>query len=91
MAKVLLVIGDAAEVLDTFYPLYRLREDGHEVVVTRTAKRLYHLVLHEKPDGWDITQCPATTSPPTSPSRHPPRRVSGADHLRRSCPGVPPL
>ena len=33
MAKVLLVIGDAAEVLDTMYPLFRLREDGHTVVV----------------------------------------------------------
>ncbi|MFO0926425.1 MAG: DJ-1/PfpI family protein [Gemmataceae bacterium] len=56
MAKVLLVIGDAAEVLDTFYPLFRLREEGYEVVVAGPAKRLYHLVLHEKPDGWDITR-----------------------------------
>ena len=56
MAKVLLVIGDAAEVLDTFYPLFRLREAGHEVHVAGPAKRPYHLVLHERPDGWDITQ-----------------------------------
>jgi len=33
MARVLLVIGDAAEVLDTFYPLFRIREGGHEVIV----------------------------------------------------------
>jgi protease I len=56
MAKVLLVIGDAAEVLDTFYPLFRIREEGHEVVVAGPAKRVYHLVLHERPEGWDITR-----------------------------------
>jgi protease I len=56
MARVLLVIGDAAEVLDTYYPLFRIREAGHEVVVTGPAKRTYHLVMHEKPDGWDITR-----------------------------------
>jgi protease I len=56
MKKVLLVIGDAAELFDTFYPLYRIREDGHQVLVAAPEKRLYHLVQHEKPDGWDITQ-----------------------------------
>jgi protease I len=56
MAKVLLVIGDAAEVLDTFYPYYRIKEDGHEVLVAAPEKRRYHLVLHERPEGWDITQ-----------------------------------
>jgi protease I len=56
MAKVLLVIGDAAEVLDTFYPLFRLREEGHEVLVAGPARRTYALVLHERPDGWDVTR-----------------------------------
>ena len=56
MAKILLVIGDAAEVLDTFYPLHRLREEGYQVDVAGPAARVYHLVLHERPDGWDITQ-----------------------------------
>ncbi len=56
MAKILLIIGDAAEVLDTFYPLHRLQEEGHEVVVAGPEKRLYHLVLHERPPGWDITR-----------------------------------
>ena len=56
MAKVLLVIGDAAEVLDTFYPLFRVREDGHDVVVAGPAKRTYDLVLHERPEGWDMTR-----------------------------------
>src|SRR5262245_2423196 len=56
MAKVLLVIGDAAEVLDTFYPLFRVREDGHQCLVAGPEKRVYHLVEHERPPGWDITQ-----------------------------------
>ena len=56
MPKVLLVIGDATEVLDTMYPYFRLPEDGFEVVVAAPQARLYHMVLHEQPPGWDITQ-----------------------------------
>lgn len=56
MPKVLLVIGDAAEVLDTMYPYFRLPEDGIEVDVAAPQRRTYHLVLHEKPPGWDITE-----------------------------------
>lgn len=56
MPKVLLVIGDATEVLDTMYPYFRLPEDGFEVVVAAPEKRLYHMVLHERPPGWDITE-----------------------------------
>jgi protease I len=56
VARILMPIGDAAEVLDTFYPLFRLKEEGYEVVVAGPEKRAYHLVLHERPEGWDITQ-----------------------------------
>jgi protease I len=56
MPKVLLVIGETAELLDTMYPYFRLPEDGFEVVVAAPEKRLYQLVLHERPPGWDITQ-----------------------------------
>ena len=55
MAKILLVIGDAAEVLDTMYPLFRLREDGHEVLVAGPERRIYHLVQHDTHPDWDIT------------------------------------
>jgi protease I len=54
--QILLVIGDAAEVLDTFYPLHRLQEEGYTVHVAGPEKRAYHLVLHERPPGWDITE-----------------------------------
>ena len=55
MKKILLVIGDAAEVLDTMYPLFRIREDGYQVVVAGPEKRVYHLVQHDTHPDWDIT------------------------------------
>ena len=60
MPKILLPIGDATEALDTFYPCFRLPEDGFEVVVAGPQARLYHSVLHEIPPNsdvaWDITK-----------------------------------
>ena len=56
MKKILLVIGDAVELLDTMYPYFRIQEAGYQVVVAAPEKRLYHMVQHEKPDDWDITQ-----------------------------------
>ena len=55
MEKVLLVIGDAAEVTDTLYPYYRIAEDGYEVLVGAPEKRTYHLVQHDSHPDWDIT------------------------------------
>lgn len=60
--KVLIPIGDATEVMDTLYPIFRLAEDGFEPVVAGPEARLYHGVLHEIPptaEGepkWDITR-----------------------------------
>ncbi len=58
--KVLLPIGDATETMDTFYPFFRIAEEGFEVVVAGPEARLYHTVLHEVPPSsdvpWDITQ-----------------------------------
>lgn len=55
MAKILLVIGDAAEVLDTFYPYHRLQEEGYQVLIGAPAVRTYHLVQHDRHPDWDIT------------------------------------
>jgi protease I len=55
MNKVLLVIGDAAELFDTMYPLYRIREDDFQVVLAAPEKRVYHLVQHDTHPDWDIT------------------------------------
>ena len=60
--KVLIPIGDATEVMDTLYPMFRLPEDGFEAVVAGPEARLYHGVLHEIPPTatgepkWDITR-----------------------------------
>lgn len=53
--KVLLVIGDGAEATDTLYPYFRVQEDGYQVTVAAPERRVYHLVIHDKPPDWDIT------------------------------------
>jgi protease I len=54
--KVLLVIGDAAEVIDTVYPLMRLQEAGYRVVLAGPDQQTYSLVQHQRTQGWTITQ-----------------------------------
>ena len=55
LPKILLVIGDGAEVMDTLFPFYRLGE-SFCVDVIAPEKRVYHLVIHELSEGWDITE-----------------------------------
>ena len=55
MARVLIVIGDGAEVIDTMVPYYRLGED-HEVVKGAPERRTYHMVQHHHREGWDVTE-----------------------------------
>ena len=56
MSKVLMPVGDAVEAIDTLYPFYRVQEDGFEMVVTGPEARVYAMVMHEIPPGWDITR-----------------------------------
>src|SRR3972149_1705450 len=55
-SKVLIVVGDASETLDTLYPYYRLQESGFEPIVIAPAARPYQMVLHEVKPGWTITK-----------------------------------
>ena len=55
-SKVLIIVGDATETVDTLYPYYRLREGGFEPVVAAPEKRRYQMVLHEVKPGWTITK-----------------------------------
>ena len=55
-SKVLIVVGDATETVDTLYPYYRLQEGGFEPVVAAPEKRRYQMVLHEIKPGWTITK-----------------------------------
>ena len=54
--KVLLIVGDATETVDTLYPFYRLIEGGYTPVVAAPEKRKYQMVLHEVKPGWTITK-----------------------------------
>lgn len=56
MNKVLIIVGDATETVDTLYPYYRLQEDGFEPVVAAPEVRRYQMVLHEVKPGWTITK-----------------------------------
>lgn len=56
MPKVMIAVGDAAEAIDTLYPLFRLKEGGYDAIVAGPDKRVYPLVMHEIPPGWDITR-----------------------------------
>jgi deglycase len=53
MARVLVLVGDAAEELDSMYPVFRLREGGHEAVVAAPTTRPVKLVVHDFESGWD--------------------------------------
>jgi protease I len=54
--KVLIIIGDAAETVDTLYPYYRLIEGGYEPIVAGPEKRKFQMVMHEVKPGWTITK-----------------------------------
>lgn len=47
MAKILLMAGDAAEALETMYPLQRLQEEGHTVHVAAPTKKVIQTVVHD--------------------------------------------
>jgi protease I len=54
--KVLIIVGDASETVDTLYPYYRLQEGGYTPVVAGPEKRKFQMVLHEVKPGWTITK-----------------------------------
>ena len=54
--KVLLIVGDASETVDTLYPYYRLQEAGFQPIVAGPEARVFQMVLHEVRPGWTITR-----------------------------------
>ena len=56
MPRVLIIVGDASETVDTLYPYYRLIEAGFQPVVAAPEKRRYQMVMHENKPGWTITK-----------------------------------
>ena len=55
-SKVLIIIGDASETMDTMYPYYRLQEAGFTPVVAGPEKTTYQMVMHQTRPGWTITK-----------------------------------
>ena len=55
--KILIIVGDATETVDTLYPLLCVQEEGYRPVVAGPEKRRYRMVLHEIPQsGREITR-----------------------------------
>ena len=54
--RVLIIVGNASETVDTLYPLYRLQEAGFAPVVAAPELRTYQMVMHEVRPGWTITR-----------------------------------
>jgi protease I len=54
--KVLIIVGDASETVDTLYPYYRLQEAQLEPVVAGPKRQTYQMVMHEVKPGWTITK-----------------------------------
>ncbi|MEK8129217.1 DJ-1/PfpI family protein [Paenibacillus filicis] len=51
--KILLLTGDAVEVLEVYYPYYRLLEEGYEAVIAAPVHKVLHTVVHDFVEGWD--------------------------------------
>jgi protease I len=56
MHKILIIVGDASETVDTLYPYYRVQEEGFKPVVAAPEKGRYPMVMHEVKPGWTITK-----------------------------------
>jgi len=62
--SILIVTGDAAEVLEVYYPYYRVLEEGYEAVIAAPVKKVLHTVVHDFVEGWDTyTEKPAHLLP----------------------------
>ncbi|OXM86148.1 DJ-1/PfpI family protein [Paenibacillus rigui] len=62
--SILIVTGDAAEVLEVYYPYYRVLEEGYQAVIAAPVKKVLHTVVHDFIEGWDTyTEKPAHLLP----------------------------
>ncbi|WP_127533411.1 DJ-1/PfpI family protein [Paenibacillus kobensis] len=58
--KILILTGDAAEVLEVYYPYFRILEAGYEAVIAAPQKKVLNTVCHDFIEGWDTyTEKPA--------------------------------
>jgi protease I len=53
LKKILIVTGDAAEVLEVYYPYFRVLEEGYEAVIAAPSRKTLHTVVHDFIEGWE--------------------------------------
>jgi protease I len=60
MKKILILTGDAAEVLEVYYPYFRVLEEGYEAVIAAPSRKTLNTVCHDFIEGWETyTEKPA--------------------------------
>jgi protease I len=53
MVKILIVTGDAGEAQEIYYAKFRLEEEGWQVHIATTERRVFHSVVHDFEPGFD--------------------------------------
>ena len=53
MLKILMLTGDAGEAQEIYYAKFRLEEEGWQVHIATTEKRVFHSVVHDFEPGFD--------------------------------------
>ena len=53
MVKILILTGDAGEAQEIYYAKFRLEEEGWQVDIATTEKRVFHSVVHDFEPGFD--------------------------------------
>lgn len=65
--RILFLTGDAVEVLEVYYPYYRVLEEGYEAVIASPTKKVLRTVVHDFVEDWETyTEKPGHLLPPTS-------------------------
>ena len=53
MVKILVLTGDAGEAQEIYYAKFRLEEEGWQVQIATTEKKVFHSVVHDFEPGFD--------------------------------------
>lgn len=53
MVKILILTGDAGEAQEIYYAKFRLEEEGWQVHIATTEKKVFHSVVHDFEPGFD--------------------------------------
>ncbi|KRE83950.1 peptidase [Paenibacillus sp. Soil766] len=51
--RILFLTGDAVEVLEVYYPYYRVLEEGYDAVIASPAKKVLRTVVHDFVEDWE--------------------------------------